>query len=296
MSKRLSYEEVKNIIESKGCKLLSTEYINRHSKLDIQCACGEPFKKTLCNFQQGQTQCPKCGKEKRIEKRRKPFEEIRDYINGENGNGCTLLSTEYINEKTPLLIRCACGEVFEKSFTKFQQGQKQCKKCGYDKITGENHVAYVERFIIQCSQCGKDLEPMTKARIEVTPTHFCCPECQNIYWSKHYGGENNPNWNPNLTEEERIENRDYPEYKQWRKEVYERDNYTCQCCGDNKGGNLEAHHLNGYNWDKDNRTNIDNGITLCKECHKEFHKIYGKKNNTLEQFKEFILNKNKKVS
>jgi 5-methylcytosine-specific restriction endonuclease McrA len=28
----------------------------------------------------------------------------------------------------------------------------------------------------------------------------------------------------------------------WRNEVYKRDNYTCQKCGDNTGGNLEAHH------------------------------------------------------
>ena len=33
---------------------------------------------------------------------------------------------------------------------------------------------------------------------------------------------------------------------------------------------------------------IDNGITLLEEVHKEFHKIYDKKNNTREQLKEFL--------
>jgi hypothetical protein len=33
------------------------------------------------------------------------------------------------------------------------------------------------------------------------------------------------------------------EHKQWRTFVFERDNYTCQMCGDDVGGNLEAHHI-----------------------------------------------------
>lgn len=97
-------------------------------------------------------------------------------------------------------------------------------------------------------------------------------------------------WNPNITDEEREKRRN-GEQIQWRKDVYERDNYTCQCCGDNKGGNLNAHHLNGFHWDKEHRTDINNGVTLCEKCHKEFHKIYGKRNNTITQFREFLFNK-----
>jgi len=64
-------------------------------------------------------------------------------------------------------------------------------------------------------------------------------------------------------------------YKAWRKDVFERDNYTCQICGDNRGGNLRAHHIipfkeclkknNGLEFD------INNGITLCESCHKKLH-------------------------
>lgn len=50
---------------------------------------------------------------------------------------------------------------------------------------------------------------------------------------------------------------------------------------------LTAHHLDGYSWCKEKRLDINNGITLCKECHEDFHIIYGTKNNTKEQFFEY---------
>lgn len=84
----------------------------------------------------------------------------------------------------------------------------------------------------------------------------------------------NPNWNPKLTDEERIQNRDYPKYKEWRKAVFERDYYTCQKCG-NKSVRLNAHHILGYADNKEERTLLSNGITLCKKCHKNYHHVYG---------------------
>ena len=101
-------------------------------------------------------------------------------------------------------------------------------------------------------------------------------------------GEKNPNWNPNLTEEDRLHSRKYPEYEKWRKEVYERDNYTCQKCKSKRGGDLVAHHINGYHWDKDSRIEVDNGATLCEPCHKEFHATYGYGDNDLFQFAQFM--------
>ena len=113
---------------------------------------------------------------------------------------------------------------------------------------------------------------------------FRCRKC-----IKHPSGEEHPNWNPNLTQEERELGRQLEGYNTFVKEVFKRDSYTCQCCGQH-GGILNAHHLNGYNWDKKHRMDINNAITLCDGCHKKFHKIYGYGNNSKEQFKEFISN------
>ena len=75
-------------------------------------------------------------------------------------------------------------------------------------------------------------------------------------------------------------------YDDWRKAVFERDNYTCQLTGI-RGGKLVSHHLYSWNDHKELRYVVDNGITICSTLHNKFHKIYGRGNNTLEQFNEF---------
>lgn len=76
------------------------------------------------------------------------------------------------------------------------------------------------------------------------------------------------------------------EVRLWREAVFARDNWVCQKC-EVKGGTLNAHHVKNFSQYPDLRISIGNGITFCKECHKEFHKIYTKKNNTKEQLIEF---------
>ena len=59
-------------------------------------------------------------------------------------------------------------------------------------------------------------------------------------------------------------------YADWRTSVFERDNYTCQICG-KRGEYLEAHHKQMWCDHPSLRCVVDNGITLCKECHKSIH-------------------------
>jgi len=107
-----------------------------------------------------------------------------------------------------------------------------------------------------------------------------------------FSGFHHPRYNPYITNEERdnrnINKRIYPKYYEWRKSIFDRDNYTCQKCGKIRT-KLQAHHIESYATNKNLRININNGITFCKRCHKEFHHQYGYKNNTT-QLREFINN------
>ena len=100
-------------------------------------------------------------------------------------------------------------------------------------------------------------------------------------------GDTSASWNPNLTDEERKQNRAYPEYTQWRNDVYTRDKHTCIKC-DTKGGNLNAHHIASYRAYPELRIDTDNGVTLCEDCHSVFHGEYGYTNFTPEDYLEFI--------
>lgn len=100
-------------------------------------------------------------------------------------------------------------------------------------------------------------------------------------------GSTHPSWKAWLTDAIRERRaRKNLNYKEWRVGVYKRDNYQCQVCG-HKSKNLHAHHLRSFHNHTDLRYEISNGVTLCDRCHIEFHRRYGKENNTPEQFQEF---------
>lgn len=136
---------------------------------------------------------------------------------------------------------------------------------------------------VECD-CCKDILTM-EYFIYHTYNHdnkYYCKPCANKLLRT---GENNNNYNHNLTDEERQERRNYPEYIEFIKSVMARDNYTCQCCGKNTTDDkidIEVHHLYGYSAFPEYRIDQTQSITLCKECHKAFHSWhvskYGNKN------------------
>ncbi len=80
-------------------------------------------------------------------------------------------------------------------------------------------------------------------------------------------GANHPSWKGGITPiNQKI--RQSLEYVIWRRAVFERDNYTCIWCGDNRGHNLNADHIKPFAYYPELRFAIDNGRTLCEPCHR----------------------------
>ena len=118
------------------------------------------------------------------------------------------------------------------------------------------------KTIKQCEVCHNDF---IAGRLK---QRFCSNECK----VNRFQGENHPMWKGGRTSETRRA-RAKMEYKRWRDTVFERDNYTCQECKrrSKKGERIEinAHHILGFAENIDHRYDLDNGITLCIECHKK---------------------------
>ncbi|MFA6355389.1 MAG: NUMOD3 domain-containing DNA-binding protein [Candidatus Paceibacterota bacterium] len=85
-------------------------------------------------------------------------------------------------------------------------------------------------------------------------------------------GENNSQWKGGITRNKHGNT----EYKQWRSNVFTRDNWTCQTC-QARGCYLEAHHIKSFSRYPELRYEISNGVTLCLSCHKLTDNYGGKK-------------------
>lgn len=102
---------------------------------------------------------------------------------------------------------------------------------------------------------------------------------KNIYCSRYCQGIDKRN---DWTNDPRKTNKDYyrdirwsVQFKEWRKAVFERDNYTCQRCG-LRGGKLEPHHIFRFAYFPEFRFSVSNGMVLCQDCH-QLTKKYDKK-------------------
>lgn len=81
-------------------------------------------------------------------------------------------------------------------------------------------------------------------------------------------GKNHPMWRGGVTPRMKIL-RNSVRYRIWRKAVFERDKYACIWCGDKRGRNLEADHIQPFAFFPRLRFEVKNGRTLCEPCHRK---------------------------
>lgn len=90
--------------------------------------------------------------------------------------------------------------------------------------------------------------------------------------SESHSGKKHWNWKGGISSlNSRI--RQSPDYKKWRVSVFQRDRFTCVECGyiskGTRPSDIEADHIKPFSSFPELRFVINNGRTLCRECHKK---------------------------
>jgi len=190
-------------------------------------------------------------------------------------------------------VKCDyCGKIFSKEYRSYLHSAASNGDCCSDCISIKCKKILLEKYgVTSIAQVPLASEHKKETFLKhYGVTNYTKTQEYKLNNSK----ENHWNWHGGISGKLKLERNSY-KYKEWREAVFQRDNYTCQCCGDKTGHNLEAHHIENFSDHNVLRFNVDNGITLCKKCHNpnqegSFHNLYGTRNNTKEQLEEYLHN------
>lgn len=164
-------------------------------------------------------------------------------------------------------------------------------------ITGSTPTNKKVGIIIQCKNCAKDFIVQPYRKLTAI---FCSPQCRAVFnnqrenhpsWSggkpkclecgkelsnynnkkcsKHSTlcGEKNPKWIKDRTQLAKRQERNDMAYKEWRRQVWVRDNFKCKIGNCDCKGKIIAHHILGWSKFPELRYEVNNGITLCQFHH-----------------------------
>lgn len=106
--------------------------------------------------------------------------------------------------------------------------------------------------IATCCGCGVGYRRKLYEILKARQALYCSPLCRK---------------NHSITPENKRLRRS-KEFANWRKAVFERDNYTCQICYV-RGGVLHPDHIKQFAYYPELRFELSNGRTLCESCHRK---------------------------
>lgn len=163
-----------------------------------------------------------------------------------------------------------------------------CKTCGAQYNTGPDAGKRNRYFCsMKCAADYKRGKPLSKehrdalsaVKIGKPIMHLHTPEIIAKISASLTGkpqpwmrGALHPNYkNGGVDYYERIQAMGRVEYKDWRRSVFARDNYTCQKCK-TPSKRIQAHHIKIWANYPELRYDVENGITLCLKCHRDIHR------------------------
>lgn len=244
-----SYDYVKSVIESKGIKLLSEEYVNCTRKLKLMCENGHIYNQTFNDFI-NEHKCMQCQIENGKVFPKKTYDEVKRYIEDE---GYILTSDKYINIKSKLYLICPNGHDIKMSYSEFHNLNNRCGKCYLESIY-ENAKSDIFVWLrLKIGTWRADSIKNSNYRCVITGDKF--DDVHHLY-----------SFNLIVKETIKTLNIDILESISMYTEE-ERELLKNKC--------IELHYKYGL------------GVCLRKDIHKLFHHEYGVRNNTPKQFEEF---------
>lgn len=188
--------------------------------------------------------------------KRKTLDEVKSEIESVCQGESVLISSEYVNTKTPLLFKCSCGKLFSRSYEKFINSSHKCNECknrrladaykfsldDVKKIISESGCEYISGdytnnqslLTIRCS-CG---EIFTKKFIKFRSGQNRCRKCG----SRLCKGENTRLYKGGVTLVYDVLRESILPWKDSIRELY---NNTCPITGEN-GEKCDIHHLKPF--------------------------------------------------
>lgn len=204
-----------------------------------------------------------------------------------------------------VVVRCPCGHEYSADLSTIRcNDAKRCLRCRptrkprvrkprkpardltglkFGWLTVESRVPNRRvRWRCQC-RCGNIIEVFTSHLLAGNTVSCGC-------YIRSLVGEKSPTWNPNLTAEDRERSRlgtkTNLHAQALARKIRKRDNHTCVACGAT-GGLTHVHHLEPWAHNRKLRFSTANLVTLCADCHLQFHSVYGK-DADLTDFEEYL--------
>jgi hypothetical protein len=166
--------------------------------------------------------------------------------------------------------------VSDETKNKISLANKEVYKNGIHKNTIDGFKKYKEDHPEFRPHKGFKHSDETKLKIASKKIGTKLSEETKLKISLSHRGEKAYQWKGG-TFDYRRENYVPHKYREWRKNVFERDGYTCQKCYKFKVY-LNAHHIKPWAKFPQLCYDVDNGLTLCEPCHRQMHKKLRKAN------------------
>lgn len=85
--------------------------------------------------------------------KRLTIEYVKEFVKEKTDGECEVISESYINNSTPLQIRCRCGKIFERNFNKLRERDIMCVDCSRE-LSSTRQRKNVEEIIRQINLTG----------------------------------------------------------------------------------------------------------------------------------------------